>query len=250
MCVTDGEPATSRAARAAAGAAALSVASIASGVLVSHFGVTEPLTGFRVALGGAALALVGGALGGVGVVTTRSGRRAGRSLAAMGGAWALVVAVTGLWAASGGRGKPRINDITTDTRDPPPFGALQSAEANAGRDMAYPAAFAAEQRLGYADLAPVETALSPAEARERAAKVATALGWTVVATTATGIEATQTSRLFRFVDDVVVRVRPHASGSIVDVRSRSRVGRGDLGVNAARIRAFRAKFADLGPTPP
>jgi uncharacterized protein (DUF1499 family) len=56
-------------------------------------------------------------------------------------------------------------------------------------------------------------------------------------------EATATSRFFRFKDDVVVRVRPdpaRAGGSIVDMRSISRVGGSDIGVNAARIRAFLA----------
>jgi len=35
-------------------------------------------------------------------------------------------------------------------------------------------------------------------------------------------------------------VRPAPSGSRIDVRSASRVGRSDLGVNARRIRAFLA----------
>ena len=53
------------------------------------------------------------------------------------------------------------------------------------------------------------------------------------------LEARQESGLFRFVDDVVVRVRPAPGGSVVDVRSKSRDGRGDMGVNAKRIRAFQ-----------
>jgi uncharacterized protein (DUF1499 family) len=39
------------------------------------------------------------------------------------------------------------------------------------------------------------------------------------------IEAISVSRIFRFVDDVVVRIRPVAEGSVIDVRSRSRVGK-------------------------
>ena len=56
------------------------------------------------------------------------------------------------------------------------------------------------------------------------------------------IEATATSRWFGFKDDVVVRIRAAASGSIVDLRSVSRVGIGDVGVNAKRIKAFMARF--------
>jgi len=53
------------------------------------------------------------------------------------------------------------------------------------------------------------------------------------------IEATDTSRIFRFVDDIVVRIRPEAEGARIDVRSKSREGKGDLGANAARIRRLR-----------
>ena len=64
----------------------------------------------------------------------------------------------------------------------------------------------------------------------------------VAATAGNGrVEARSTSKIFRFVDDIVVRVVPapdNPEHSIVDIRSRSRDGRGDLGANAARIRAF------------
>jgi uncharacterized protein (DUF1499 family) len=52
------------------------------------------------------------------------------------------------------------------------------------------------------------------------------------------IEATDTTFWFGFKDDVVIRVKPADGGSRVDVRSLSRVGVGDAGTNAKRIRAF------------
>ena len=52
------------------------------------------------------------------------------------------------------------------------------------------------------------------------------------------IEATATTFWFGFKDDVVVRIRSTVDGSIVDVRSVSRVGQSDLGANAKRIRAI------------
>ena len=58
------------------------------------------------------------------------------------------------------------------------------------------------------------------------------------------VEASETSAIFRFVDDVVVRVTPASGGSLVDVRSKSRVGRSDLGANAARIEALLAKIQE------
>jgi uncharacterized protein (DUF1499 family) len=53
------------------------------------------------------------------------------------------------------------------------------------------------------------------------------------------IEAVATTRVFGFQDDIVIRVRPDGDGaSRVDMRSKSRDGQGDIGTNAARIRAF------------
>jgi uncharacterized protein (DUF1499 family) len=56
------------------------------------------------------------------------------------------------------------------------------------------------------------------------------------------IEAIATSLLFGFKDDVVVRIASAPNGTKVDIRSKSRVGRHDIGMNAKRIRAFLAKL--------
>jgi uncharacterized protein (DUF1499 family) len=88
--------------------------------------------------------------------------------------------------------------------------------------------------------------VAPDQAFARAKAVAERTpGWNVTnADSESGrIEATATSKLFHFVDDVVIRVRPDGAGSRVDLRSRSRVGQSDLGANAARIRAFEAELA-------
>jgi fatty-acyl-CoA synthase len=49
------------------------------------------------------------------------------------------------------------------------------------------------------------------------------------------IEATATTFWFGFKDDVAIRVQEYPQGVIIDVRSVSRVGQSDLGVNARRI---------------
>ncbi len=41
-----------------------------------------------------------------------------------------------------------------------------------------------------------------------------------------------------FTDDVQLRVEPHEGGAVLHVRSASRVGMGDLGVNRRRVRAL------------
>lgn len=52
------------------------------------------------------------------------------------------------------------------------------------------------------------------------------------------VRAEATSRLFKFVDDVLIRVTGRDEGVAVEVRSASRIGRGDFGQNARNIRAF------------
>ena len=53
------------------------------------------------------------------------------------------------------------------------------------------------------------------------------------------IEATATTFLFGFKDDMVIRFKSFNEDSIaIDVRSQSRVGKSDLGQNAKRIRQF------------
>ena len=57
------------------------------------------------------------------------------------------------------------------------------------------------------------------------------------------IEATATTLLFGFKDDVAIRITPDGAGSRVDVRSLSRVGRSDFGTNAKRVRAYLRALA-------
>ena len=67
-------------------------------------------------------------------------------------------------------------------------------------------------------------------------------GWELaVADPASGrVEATETVSIYRFKDDIVLRItpNPNGEGSVVNMRSVSRVGISDLGVNGDRIRAF------------
>jgi uncharacterized protein (DUF1499 family) len=83
------------------------------------------------------------------------------------------------------------------------------------------------------------------QAFEKALELARQMGWEIVAAdAATGrIEATDTTRWFGFKDDVVIRIENSADGSRMDIRSKSRVGRSDVGANAARIREFTRAFA-------
>ena len=141
---------------------------------------------------------------------------------------------------------PLINDITTDLNDPPAFDAVIPLRPEGSNPIEYGGPeVAAAQRETHPEIRPIETSLAPDAAFERALVVARGMGWNVVAAdAATGIiEAVDTTPFFRFKDDVVIRVRAAAQGSRVDLRSRSRVGRSDLGKNAARIMAYEKAFA-------
>ncbi len=97
----------------------------------------------------------------------------------------------------------------------------------------------------YPDIRPLELAMPPDAAFARALDAAKSFGWEIDATDAASgrIEATATTPWFGFRDDVVIRVTPTPSGSRIDVRSLSRVGKGDVGANAKRIRAYLAKLS-------
>ncbi len=141
---------------------------------------------------------------------------------------------------------PPIHDISTDTVHPPPFVAILPLRASASNPAEYGGAEIARQQLAaYPDLHPQQVALAPEQAFERALQAARAMGWEIVASdpAAGRIEATDTTPWFGFKDDVVVRVQASGTGSRIDVRSVSRVGKSDVGTNARRIRTYLAKLA-------
>lgn len=140
---------------------------------------------------------------------------------------------------------PRINDITTDTDDPPAFVAVIPLRKDAPNPVTYGGeAVAREQQAAYADIKPLRLKLPPGPAFERALVAARDMGWTIVAAEpgVGRIEATDQTRWFGFKDDVVIRVTEADGGSRVDVRSKSRIGRNDFGTNAKRVRAYIRKL--------
>src|SRR5260370_23380793 len=138
---------------------------------------------------------------------------------------------------------PPIHDITTDTDNPPMFSAVLAARAaeRAGSVDDRGPQLAQLQKAAYPDVVPIMTTLPVTMAFNEALDVATSMpGWTIVSSDidAGCIEASQQSRWFRFTDDIVIRVVGDEDGSRIDMRSTSRQGRSDCGVNAARIRAY------------
>lgn len=144
------------------------------------------------------------------------------------------------------RSVPPIHEIVTDPADPPAFVAALELRATAPNPPEYGGEkVAAQQRAAYPDIQPLVLAVPVKEAFARAHRAAQALGWEIVAVDAAAgrLEAVDTTLWFGFKDDVVVRVLPTGTtGSRIDVRSKSRVGRGDAGANAKRVRAFLAEL--------
>ena len=150
-----------------------------------------------------------------------------------------------LLSVVGGRGDyPPIHDITTDTQDPPVFEAAVKARGDNSNPLDIKPDSIEAQRAAYPDLETLRTPLSIESAYDRALAVAGELGWEVYRQdlNAGHIEAVDTTAIMAFKDDVVIRLRTNADGTLIDLRSVSRVGLGDIGANAKRIRAFIEAF--------
>ena len=174
---------------------------------------------------------------------TRGAARRGLAYATIGGLCGLVAYAVPASMLSKARSVPRIHDITTDTQNPPRFVDIVPlrAKAKARNSIVHGGAkITALQKKGYPDIGPLTTAIPARKVFDTALVVAADLGWQIVASIPGEgrIEATDTTFWFGFTDDMVIRITALASGSRIDIRSVSRVGRSDVGTNAARIRRF------------
>jgi uncharacterized protein (DUF1499 family) len=139
---------------------------------------------------------------------------------------------------------PPIHDITTDIENPPHLVVLL-AERTAAHALTadYNPTTGVLQKIYYPDIAPVDLKLTQREAVERVLGIIRLQGWRVVAAVPEEgrIEAVASTFWIGFNDDVVFRLTAvGAEETRVDMRSISRVGRGDIGTNARRVRAFLA----------
>ena len=142
------------------------------------------------------------------------------------------------------RSVPPIHDITTDFENPPRFVHITGTRRKSDHPLSYDGPeVAAMQKKGYPDIGPIVVKASPDKVFEASKQVLAGMGLEIIdAEPIQGrIEATDKSLLFGFEDDVVLRIVPGTDGTTrVDMRSKSRVGRSDLGINADRVREFTA----------
>jgi len=234
--------------------AILAVVLATVGVLGAHYYYVAPFQGFQLFAFGFVLSLVGAIAGLIGILMTRSGARAfARPRALFGTVASLAIFVPIFLIALSGRRYPAINDITTDFDHPPEFTHAALLADNQGRDLKYNRArYADRQKAGYGELAPLKTGVDPdgtfAKVEATAKQVPSWVITTADPKTHT-LEGVATSALFHFHDDFVIQVRPatDGTGSLIEMRSKSRDGVGDFGMNYKRIRMFFDAFQGASP---
>ncbi|KAK9818175.1 hypothetical protein WJX72_008251 [[Myrmecia] bisecta] len=127
-----------------------------------------------------------------------------------------------------------INDVSTDLTEPPTY----HKNTKLGP---LPADFIPIIQKAYPDLKPLKVDKDPHtvfRAAQAAAKRMPRWELTLEDEQAGIIEGVATTLILRFKDDFVFRVRPDGSGTVVDGRSKSRLGKGDFGANAKRIHTY------------
>ncbi len=233
----------------------LTVILAVAGIMCAHFGVVPPfhlqLSSALFGLYGLLLAFFIGVLGVIiGLIALlvtflMPSRRPGRAQAVIGLVLVLFVVVPIIRIIRSTSQYPPINDIATDVKNPPSFVHAQTLPANRSRDMSYrPESASAQQAApAYQSLAPLSLPARPDDVYKQVEIIAGEFpGWQITYRepgTRT-VEGVATSTLFQFKDDFVIQVRPAATGeaSLVEMRSKSRDGQGDLGANYNRIESF------------
>jgi uncharacterized protein (DUF1499 family) len=142
---------------------------------------------------------------------------------------------------------PRINEVSTDLENPPAFVAVLPLRAGSPNPATYGGSETARrQRAGFPDIAPAHLAMTPIEAFARVEVVAEAMGWAVIAAAPSEgrLEAVAETPWFGLEDDIVVRITADGAGARVDIRSKSRIGGFDRGMNGRRVREFLRRLAE------
>jgi len=177
---------------------------------------------------------------------TRKSNSQGARAAIIGAVIAIIPVIPLALQAKKASSVPYIHNISTDVVNAPEFNKVLTLRTDQDNPHQYDADALAElQQKAYPEVKTLMTAMSVEEALIKAEKVARELGWEIVDVDASNglVEATETTLLWGFKDDIVIRVQPSGSETAVDLHSVSRFGQSDLGVNAARIEKFLNSFS-------
>lgn len=192
------------------------------GPLAAFTGVLTPIRGFSLVFLAVVIGVVFGiALAGAAAFASATGK-SWRPRALRAAVIPLLVALPAFVAVNLSN-TPTMNDVSTDLVDrleyKPEVTAERTSTEPGDEERAH---FDELQRQAYPDIAPISVALPPDQAFAQAKLAAESLpGWQVTSADAAlgRIEATDTSSIFHFVDDIVIRVRPDGAGSRIDIRS-------------------------------
>lgn len=224
------------------------------------FGMPTPVAANIVltALAGAGIALLLGILAAV-RIWRAGGGGAARIVAGLFIALLLLSGPLVLMAMA--RNYPAIYDVTTDPASPPPFDVLGMARTQLENKAVYPGPqFGAQQQRAYPDLKPMVLNRSQSEAFELVVDALKRLGLTIVrqqepnmASGAPGfVEAVDRTLVLGLYGDVAIRVTGGGEEARVDLRSASRFGATDFGINAERLRTIMkeivARMEETVPT--
>jgi uncharacterized protein (DUF1499 family) len=223
--------------------ALVAFALVAAGLVGAHFRIAAPFMGFQLFLFGLLFGVLALALGLIGLFRTRQpNTQHAHSRAVIASYLGAILTAILVYLALGAKGYPAINDITTNFDNPPEFVYAQRFVQNGGRNLAYDKSrYAQRQQQGYGPMQPLQLSMDPDQAFKQVSAAAAQMpGWTITYTDpkARSLEGVATTPLFHFHDDFVIQVRPAASGSVVEMRSKSRDGEGDVGTNYKRIQTF------------
>lgn len=147
---------------------------------------------------------------------------------------------------------PPIHDITTDLDDPPLFtqAIVEARNQTKGvntldyigkKHKKDGTLVSVLQSQYYKEVRPIRRSEDPDVVFKEAEALIKSKGWKVVTVDAESgvLEATESTFWYGFKDDVIIRVRPSkGGGTVVDMRSISRIGGSDLGLNAKRLEAL------------
>lgn len=153
----------------------------------------------------------------------------------------LIVSATSVYWQYRAQNAPPIHDITTDLESPPEFVAMTRLRADAPNPPEYAGEETARtQQEAYPDIQPLIVSAPVQEVIDEIVGLIAEREWKMVSINRQEgrVEATEKLAWFGFKDDVVLRITETDTGTRVDMRSKSRIGRGDVGVNAARISSF------------
>ena len=218
----------------------MAVVLVPLGALGARIEAWDYIVGFGLLVLGGLIGLVGVGCGIAGIIVARR-RSQDRDLwvvaSGMAVSFALVVFLGMLLLRA--LAAPPINQVSTDTGDPPDISAIVPLRGEGSNSPELDAATIGPiQEQYYPWMEPLFVGAPPTEAFVSALEVLEAMNMEIVATLPERglIHAVDTTFWFGFKDDVAVRIRDHGQGSLIDVRSISRVGISDLGTNANRVK--------------